>query len=144
MNLGRYSKEAFEFAFYPHHGAGAKGLIYVALKLCGEAGDLVTAVNRDDELWADELGDVLWYANAALREIGEPLCGLCNRKDAGETNKDVATRNIMILATCVSESVGKMLRDDGGFLTAKRRKALGDALYGLTIYVGAAAEAWIR
>lgn len=84
-----YQDMATSLAVYPGQGT-AVGLMYVALKLNGEAGEFAEHVGkalRDDglevnpennwELTTDrrdklikEIGDVLWYCAAACRELG--------------------------------------------------------------------------
>lgn len=86
-----YSARMSMSAFYPNQMQFA-GLMYVALKLNGEAGEFAEKVGktlRDDhihllaganripaeryEAMIGELGDVLWYVNQACKELGIPL-----------------------------------------------------------------------
>jgi NTP pyrophosphatase (non-canonical NTP hydrolase) len=77
MDMSKYQSEAMKTAIYPKD----LGLIYTALGLCGEAGEVAEKVkkyirdsNRDDKDYhilrshlIGELGDVLWYvANLAI------------------------------------------------------------------------------
>lgn len=73
MNMSKYQSEARKTAFYPKES----GMIYTALGLCGEAGEVAEKIKkyiRDDEDYhvlrshlIGELGDVLWYvANLAF------------------------------------------------------------------------------
>jgi NTP pyrophosphatase (non-canonical NTP hydrolase) len=78
----RYSRAVTRHAGYPRRG---RNLIYPALGLCGEAGELaekVGKVMRDDllmlseqkrELCGLELGDALWYIAASAKELGYTL-----------------------------------------------------------------------
>lgn len=90
-----YQLKAKETAIYPQD----RGLEYLALKLCGESGEVAEKIGKsirdntrlDDADLAKELGDVLWYvANLAdylgydLSEIAERnLKKLADRKDRG-------------------------------------------------------------
>lgn len=86
MELNDYQKEATKTAVYP--GAGyPTGLMYVALKMNGEAGEVAEHVgkamrdesfgvtslkltNEKHALIVKEIGDVLWYLAAACNELG--------------------------------------------------------------------------
>lgn len=82
LTLDDYQQEARKTAVYPHRGA-IGGLIYTALGLAGEAGELANKVKkmiRGDgnftELQvgvAEELGDVLWYCSQLALELRTPL-----------------------------------------------------------------------
>lgn len=110
MNFAEYEEKAVSTAIYPGQG-GPLGLMYVALKMNGEAGEFAEHVGkaiRDDGLVTDpgqlgkvirgnglteerqqsmvkEVGDVLWYLAAAARELGTSL-------------SDIAEANIAKLA----------------------------------------------
>lgn len=95
--IDQYQSYAAKSAIYPGQGTPL-GLAYVALKLNGEAGEFAEHVGkamRDDSLiesgtypWSyvggaltperrdaliKEIGDLLWYASAACRELGISL-----------------------------------------------------------------------
>jgi NTP pyrophosphatase (non-canonical NTP hydrolase) len=82
--LNGYQKAAITTAIYPGQGT-FNGLIYITLKLNGEAGELaekVGKVMRDEggilseekrHLMILELGDQLWYIAAAAKELGKDL-----------------------------------------------------------------------
>lgn len=89
MTFEEYEDDAVSTAIYPGRGYPT-GLMYVALKMNGEAGELAEHVGkamRDEsfgvtslalseakrELIQKEIGDVLWYLAAAAREIGTDL-----------------------------------------------------------------------
>jgi NTP pyrophosphatase (non-canonical NTP hydrolase) len=96
MNLNEYQQKAISTAIYPK---GDNGLIYLTLKLNGEAGEVAEKIGKairdskplDREELAKEVGDVLWYvANLAdwldfdLGEIAEMnLAKLQSRKERG-------------------------------------------------------------
>lgn len=118
-SLDEYMEIAGQSAIYP--GAGTPlGLAYVALKLNGEAGEFAEHVGkamRDDGLGnglyyddgevqnagteltqnrraslIKEIGDVLWYCQAACRELGitmsqAALINLAKLCDRGERNQ---------------------------------------------------------
>lgn len=115
--LNEYQRIATKSAIYPGQGTPL-GLIYVALKLNGESGELAEHVGkamRDDGLMeggpdrpaivhtdtgltverhtaiVKELGDVLWYLSAAANELGMTLAdvALANlRKLADRSERD--------------------------------------------------------
>lgn len=113
MNFAEYEEKAVSTAIYPGQGS-AIGLMYCALKLNGEAGELAEHVGkalRDDdlveivaygggrdrvvdtkelepvrqELIIKEIGDCLWYLAGLARELGTSL-------------SDIAEANIAKLA----------------------------------------------
>lgn len=107
--LNQYQYVAGKSAIYPGKGSYI-GLMYVALKLNGEAGEFAEHVGkslRDDgfgtkfqTLTEDrrlalikEVGDVLWYCAAACRELGITL------QEAADTNLlklyDRTNRNVL-------------------------------------------------
>jgi NTP pyrophosphatase (non-canonical NTP hydrolase) len=81
MNLNDYQTNALSSAIY---GVGAR-IIYPALKLNGEAGEVAEKVGkvlRDDNgvfseekklAIAQEIGDVLWYCAALANDLGFKL-----------------------------------------------------------------------
>lgn len=85
MELNKYQKQAVSTAIY---GAGVQ-IVYPALGLCGEAGEVaekVKKVLRDnngeftDEKKIEikkELGDVMWYISAISRDLGFTLEEIC-------------------------------------------------------------------
>jgi len=94
MKLNEYQEAALKTAVYPED----KRIIYPALGMCGEAGevaDKVKKVIRDNNLDFDaekreaialEIGDVLWYCATLAHDIGYSL-------------EDVAKKNIDKLAS---------------------------------------------
>lgn len=82
MTFNEYQAAALETAFYPPKGR----IIYPALKLAGEAGEVAEKVGkiiRDDQsrfhrsqnrdAILKELGDVLWYCAALARDMNLKL-----------------------------------------------------------------------
>lgn len=102
MYLNEYQKEALTTAEYPgRHELG--GLVYTALGLAGEAGELANKVKKvlrgdygpptqesagldfiTSEPYAYELGDILWYIAVLADELGYSL-------------EDIARRNLVKL-----------------------------------------------
>ena len=83
-SLNSYQDAAQTTAIYPGKGT-FNGLIYTALKMNGEAGELaekvgkimrdndgLVSLEKRDEM-AKECGDVLWYIAAAAKELGYTL-----------------------------------------------------------------------
>lgn len=90
MEFKEYEETAAKTAIYPGRGTSVLGLMYVALKLNGEAGEFAEHLGkaiRDEklgmgedrvrtkkrELLIKELGDVLWYLAAGAHELGTTL-----------------------------------------------------------------------
>ena len=79
MNFNEYQKLARSTAIYPKESK----VIYPALGLCGEAGEVADKIKKtirgDSSLVevtgsiADELGDVLWYLAILADDLGVPL-----------------------------------------------------------------------
>ncbi|SDE96803.1 NTP pyrophosphatase, house-cleaning of non-canonical NTPs [Thermus arciformis] len=81
MTLEEYQREAQKTALYPE----AYRLVYPALGLAGEAGELANKVKKvlrdhggrlreeDREAILAELGDVLWYVAQVATDLGESL-----------------------------------------------------------------------
>ena len=79
MNFNEYQKLARSTAVYPEESK----VIYPALGLCGEAGEVAEKIKKtirgDSSLvdvtgtLADELGDVLWYLAILADDLGLPL-----------------------------------------------------------------------
>jgi NTP pyrophosphatase (non-canonical NTP hydrolase) len=107
LTLGKYQERASETAVYPGKGE-IVGLMYAALGLAGESGEVcnkVKKIQRDsgglltdekrDALKA-EVGDCLWYLSALANELGaslddiarENLSKLQGRKDRGTLTGD--------------------------------------------------------
>lgn len=78
MNIDAYQASTANTAIYPNAGEGsAQALAYVALGLCGEAGEVAEKIkkllrdgnfNQEDVL--KELGDVEWYWVRMCEELG--------------------------------------------------------------------------
>lgn len=96
--LNEYQSKAVSFAIYPD----TYKVLYPALGLCGEAGEVAEKVkkqirdNKHEGIFdrhgiAKELGDVLWYLSNTANDIGFSLQDIANmnvdkladRKDRG-------------------------------------------------------------
>lgn len=87
MDFNDYQKFATSTAVYPDQGT-VRGLEYVVLGLCGEAGSVANQVKkifRDDggELTSErraailrQLGDTLWYISQTCTELLQDFEGL--------------------------------------------------------------------
>ena len=79
MTLNDYQKQAYGTAVYPGQGTKA-GLEYTLFGMLGEAGEIANFYKKilrseespynQREKFLDELGDVVWYVLAALKELG--------------------------------------------------------------------------
>lgn len=84
-SLNEYQADCLPTASYPKE----QGLLYTALALGGEAGELQNLLKktiRGDysldlirEAVIDELGDVLWYCAMLAHELGVPLAEVADR-----------------------------------------------------------------
>lgn len=109
MNLQEYQIEARKTAHHTSH----LGLEYLTLKLCGEAGELVTEMVRDvqsRDLQLHEMGDVLWYVSEIYIRHGWVLA-----VPAAITLPPLAWRTetwllILLATTRLAEGVGKAMR----------------------------------
>lgn len=87
MELNEYQKKAISTAIYPNDGR----ISYLALALCGEAGELADKVKKvlrdkngqfyipDLSAIALEIGDVLWYAANLAKAIGFDLSDIAEQ-----------------------------------------------------------------
>lgn len=87
MELNEYQEKAVSTAIYPNDGK----ISYLALALCGEAGELADKVKKvlrdkngqfyiaDLSAIALELGDVLWYAANFAKAIGFTLSDIAEQ-----------------------------------------------------------------
>jgi NTP pyrophosphatase (non-canonical NTP hydrolase) len=102
MNANDYQAHTGKTAIYPGHGTGTlEGIIYLSLKLNGEAGEIAEKIGKlmrdmqrgvsdgiDDVpaewLWAleKELGDCLWYISQIATELGADLGGVMEQNIA--------------------------------------------------------------
>jgi NTP pyrophosphatase (non-canonical NTP hydrolase) len=83
LDFDKYQERAFEMAWYPGRGEG--NLVYPALGLCGESGEVaekIKKVIRDSNgvvsleaklAILKELSDCLWYVSATAKELGFTL-----------------------------------------------------------------------
>ena len=87
-DLNEYQRKAVSFAIYPD----THKVLYPALGLCGEAGEVAEKVKKQvrDGVFnryevAKELGDVLWYLSNIANDIGYSL------KEGANINVDKLT-----------------------------------------------------
>lgn len=86
MNLDVYQAETAKTAFYPDSGKGSfEAINYALLGLGGEAGEILNKWKKiirdknknftleDAQIFAGEIGDILWYCSQLSTEIGIPL-----------------------------------------------------------------------
>lgn len=109
MDLLDYEEAAAKTAIYPNRGH-VGGLLYAALGLCGESGEVAEKVKkllRDGtglgpdgnytpefrEACVKEVGDVLWYVTALAHELGVSLSEVAEKNTA--KLRDRAARNVL-------------------------------------------------
>ena len=129
MKLDEYQSNAKKTAIYPGE------LTYPALGLCGEIGELLSAIRAyDDDEILKEIGDVLWYVANVAADAGLTLSKVMGRKtfpnsDTVQFVDDAESLDAIVLASgVIAENVKKTLRDDGGELCARRRTDIKKAL----------------
>ncbi len=129
MKLNEYQTGAKATAIYPGE------LIYPALGLCGEIGELCQASDYgDEEEIKKEIGDVLWYVANVASDSGLKLSEIMRRKTFPTTDKiwfahgDYALDGIILAGGVIAENVKKTLRDDAGVLCENRRRNIKKAL----------------
>jgi NTP pyrophosphatase (non-canonical NTP hydrolase) len=113
MTFEEYEEAASKTAIYPGRGSEI-GLVYVGLKMNGEAGEFAEHLGkaqRDDnftqvvgdsrvsltedrrDLLIKEVGDVLWYLSAAAHDLGTSLSEIAQINI--EKLRDRANRNAL-------------------------------------------------
>jgi len=129
MRLIEYQYQAVRTAIYPH----THKLIYPALGLCGEVGELIGYVSAEQGLQLalvldnikKEIGDVLWYAANVAEDMDVLLCEVMEEEDfpkyTGPWDADEVIGELPIHAGVVAENVKKTIRDSNGALSAVRR-----------------------
>jgi len=127
MKLDEYQSSAKTTAIYPGE------LIYPALGLCGEIGELLNAIGCGDEI-PKEVGDVLWYVANVAADAGLTLSEVMGQKtfpnhlSINYANDDLIIDAIILAGGEVAENVKKTLRDDEGKLCDRRRTNIKKAL----------------
>lgn len=117
MNFDQYKLDAMKTARFPGRGS-AHGISYLALKMAGEAGELLEklwAHSDDDADLIKEIGDVLWYIAATAHELAIPVA---YQKDTVPPHADDVPFIVgcgVHVSLCVArytEQLGKAFRDD--------------------------------
>ena len=137
-----YQSGAVSTAIYPGT------LVYPALGLCGEVGELIVALVRDenqggcgDELESikKEIGDVLWYVANIAEDMGLLLSEVMGEESFREYTDpwrvNEVTRELPVHAGMVAECVKKTIRDDDGELAHARGAIIIKALSSLVIWM---------
>lgn len=72
LSLNEYQNKALSTAVYPNVGTGTlEALMYCALGLCGEAGEIAEKIKK---IYRDSKGEITEEARLALiKELGDPL-----------------------------------------------------------------------
>jgi NTP pyrophosphatase (non-canonical NTP hydrolase) len=131
MLLSKHIEKTRKTAIYPQEYA----VVYPALKLCGEAGEVANEVilNRRTDAYKTtlkkELGDVLWYVAASMYDLNENVYGdelemfPRTRLHVGDNVETTALR-LLILVTQYAETVGKIIRDDNSYFNGKSNQLM--------------------
>ena len=137
LQLNKYQSGAVSTAIYPGT------MVYPALGLCGEVGELIAAINEDrrhvdagDDFSIDsvkkETGDVLWYIANIAEDMDTRLSEVMGRKYFEvclETwDVDEALTELPIRAGAVAENIKKAIRDNDGDVSHARGKNILTAL----------------
>jgi hypothetical protein len=128
MLLNEYQTGAVSTAIYTGK------LVYPTLGLCGELGELLEAMqsrpaSRDRIM--KEAGDVLWYAANVAADIDMQLSDIMGRDvfvDDDEWYVADIVVELPLWTGQVAENAKKILRDNGGEVTADRSKKIAEAL----------------
>jgi NTP pyrophosphatase (non-canonical NTP hydrolase) len=129
VRYNEYQVGAIATAIYPH----THKLVYPALGLCGEVGELICALIREHQDYTKsdikkETGDVLWYVANVANDMDALLCEIMAREDfqeyMGPWDVDEVGNELAINAGMVAESVKKAIRDNEGRLTKERRETI--------------------
>jgi len=121
MDFSTYIKESKKTAIYPkdimvfkEDSSLSFPLIYPAMKITGEAEELFIAVNikpmKVDDI-IKEAGDVCWYLACFFRELDIPMTNLGIVPGYNVNSSISHAINIWSLASRVSETMGKIIRD---------------------------------
>ena len=123
MKLDEYQHFAEKHAY---HGGD---LVYNVLGLCGEAGEVVEALDGPAGPMKEEAGDVLFYASRVASCLGLQLSCVMECETFGDF-KDCWEHyeRIAIYTGLVADEVKKFIRDDRSNLTVEREENLRCAL----------------
>ena len=133
MLLNEYQTGAVSTAIY--HGK----LVYPALGLCGELGELLEAAedgtgSRDRIM--KEIGDVLWYAANVAADIDMRLSDIMGRDyfiDEDSMYIEDVVVELPVWTGKVAENAKKVLRDSNGVVTPDRAAKISEALKNIII-----------
>jgi hypothetical protein len=139
MHFKEYSQAIAETAIYPELGHPA---VFPALGLAGESNEAVVKlldieINETGVEPSDldrrgvlvELGDITWYLARLCDELGISPDGQLDSPNDRPILKLIS--DLTLFTGQVTESVKKLIRDDGGALTEKRRGKLHSSTLGL-------------
>ena len=129
MRLDEYQDGAVSTSIIPKK----LSLVYPALGLCGEIGELTEKISSKKPGTVEEIGDVLWYVANIANDTGFTLSEVCKRKTFPKNNKalwctDDMLQELSIRAGIVCECVKKTFRDDKGVLNDERKGKIKVAL----------------
>lgn len=112
-----YRRIATKSAIYPGYHT-PMGLVYVALKLNGEAGELAEVEAHDNANLIKELGDIIWYLGALQNEMIDDLEFIPFTPPSQPVSLKAIQLSINGIAGRIAEQVGKAMRDDN-FITVE-------------------------
>lgn len=118
-----YQERAYATAVFPEQFA----IPYIALKLCGETGELMEKQLQKGTTWesiALEAGDCCWYIAALCENLGVKFHELQRVRHTGAPS-DIWP---VLLASQIAETIGKSLREGQTTLSKERGVKVIDLL----------------
>lgn len=140
MFLDLYQEQACSTAIYPSEVK----ILYPALGLADEFGELVEKIHLNPQQVVKEMGDILWYVANLTHDLDLKLSDIVSRLGAPSKRivdfqqwTDTNRRGFIVPEPCdfltikigmVCGLVKKLYRDDGGLLTDERRDKIATNL----------------